>query len=298
MQYIGYLAFRGVVLIFSLIPFRVLYMLSDGLSWLFFRVVKFRSKVVFTNLRNSFPEKSQQEINEIAKKFYKNMADILLESIKGFSVDEKTMAKRYRFTNPDMIQSDTRAGGSAITMAAHYTNWEWGAIIFGYFLPQRSVIGFYKPLSNKYIEKYTHNKRSKSGTILIDIGRTAWAFEEYRHQPTTYILVSDQSTYSPKGQWVKFLNQDTICPHGGDKYAHILNYPVYYVNMQRVKRGFYEVSFEKLVDNAAQQAEGYVTTRFMERLEEIIRQKPEDWLWTHKRWKVKRHTEGGIPTNP
>jgi Kdo2-lipid IVA lauroyltransferase/acyltransferase len=288
MQYIGYLAFRFIVFIFSLIPFNALYRLSNGLAWLFFKVVKYRHKVVYSNLRNSFPEKNESEINEIARKFYLNMADILLESIKGFSVKEAEMAKRYVFINPELVQDDKTANGNSIMMAGHYTNWEWGAIILGYYLKQRTVVGFYKPLANRFIEKYTFKKRGKSGTELVDIGRTAWAFDNFKNQPTSYVLVSDQSTYSQNGQWVTFLNQDTICPHGGDKYAHLYNFPVYFIEMMRVKRGYYEVTFEKLVDNPAQLAEGEITRLFMKRLEQTILKKPEDWLWSHKRWKVKR----------
>lgn len=288
MQYIGYLFFRFTVFIFSLIPFNVLYKLSDGLAWLFFKALKYRYKVIYGNLKNSFPDKSEAELREIARKFYFNMSDILLESIKGFSVDEKTMAERYQFINPELVHNDKQAGGNSIMMAGHYTNWEWGAIIFPYFLNQRRVIGFYKPLSNPHIEKYALKKRGKSGTDLIDIGRTAWAFEHFKEQPSAYVLVSDQSTYSPKAHWVTFLNQDTACPYGGDKYAHTYNYPVYFLEMMRVKRGYYAVKFEKLVDNPAILPEGEVTRLFMKRLEEMIIKKPEDWLWSHKRWKVKR----------
>lgn len=291
MQYIGYLFFRFVVTVFSVIPFRVLYALSDALAWLFFYVIKFRYKVIYSNLKNSFPEKTDAEIKEIAYKFYKNMTDILLESIKGFSINESTMAKRYIFTNIDMLHDNHDAGGNSIVMAGHYTNWEWGAIIYPYFLNKRTVVAFYKPLSNVYIEKYSLKKRGRCGTVLVDIGRTAKSFEEYKNQPSTYTFVSDQSTYSQKAHWVKFLNQDTVCPHGGDKYARQYNYPVYFLKMMRVKRGYYTTTLEKLADNSAELPEGEITKRFMQRLEEVIREKPQDWLWSHKRWKVKRKDE-------
>jgi Kdo2-lipid IVA lauroyltransferase/acyltransferase len=285
MKYLGYLFFRFIVFIFSLIPFRLLYILSDGLAWLFFHVVKYRGKVVYGNLKNAFPEKSAAEINDIARKFYKNLTDILLESIKGFSMSEKTMSSRYRFLNPKLVEKNK---AQSIHLAAHYTNWEWGATIYKHWFPQHTMVGFYKPLANKHIEKYGHASRSQFDTTLIDIGRTAWAFENYKNQPSGYILVSDQSTYSEKSHWVKFLNQDTICPHGGDKYAHLYNYPVFFVDIQREKRGYYTVNFELLADNPAALPEGEITNLFMTRLEEIIRAKPENWLWSHKRWKVKK----------
>jgi Kdo2-lipid IVA lauroyltransferase/acyltransferase len=288
MQYIGYIVFRFTVFIFSLIPFRLLYVLSDGMAWLFFKVVKYRGKVVYSNLKNSFPDKTPAEINEIARKFYTNFADILLESIKGFSMSEKTMADRYRFLNPEVIHNDICANGNTIMMAAHYTNWEWGAIIYKHWFEQQRMVGFYKPLSNKYIEKYGLASRGQFGTTLIDIGHTAWAFDAFKNEATGYILVSDQSTYSEKSHWVTFLNQDTLCPHGGDKYAHLFNYPVYFVDIQREKRGYYTVHFELLAGNPTELPEGEVTNRFMAHLEKIILAKPQDWLWSHKRWKVKK----------
>ena len=262
--------------------------MADGIAWLFFNVIKYRGKVVYKNLRNSFPEKSEAEIHEIARKFYKNIADILLESIKGFSIDESEMSKRYIFTNPEIVHNNKFANGNSILLAGHYTNWEWGAIIVGHFINQRTVVGFYKPLANRFIEKYAKDKRGKSGTELVDIGNTAKAFDTFKDKPTSYIFVSDQSTYSPKAHWVTFLNQDTACPYGGDKYAHLYNFPVYFLKMTRVKRGFYTVNIEPLVFSPGTLAEGEITALFMKRMEEVIREKPEDWLWSHKRWKVKR----------
>ena len=158
-------------------------------------------------------------------------------------MSETTMAQRYRFINPEVVEKDTHNGGNTIMLAAHYTNWEWGATIYKHWFKQQRMVGFYKPLNNKYIEQYGLKSRGQFGTTLVDIGRTAWAFEAFKNEPSGYIFVSDQSTYSDKSHWVKFLNQDTICPHGGDKYAHLYNYPVYFVNIQREKRGFYTLTF-------------------------------------------------------
>jgi KDO2-lipid IV(A) lauroyltransferase len=290
MPFLGYLFFRLTIFIFSLIPFRVLYFISDGLTFLFYKVLKYRGKVIFGNLRNSFPEKSEQEIREIARKFYRNFTDIILEGIKGFSMSEKEMVKRYHFSNPELVYNNKMSGGNSILMAGHLNNWEWGAMIYHYyFREKRRIIGFYKPLSNKFIEKYGLKSRGQFGTTLIDIGRTAWAFDHYKEEPTGYILVSDQSIYSDKAHWVKFLNQDTVCPYGGDKYARQFNYPVYFVRIKRgVRRGFYEVEHELLVENPNTLSEGDITRIFMKRLEEIIIEKPEEWLWSHKRWKVKK----------
>ena len=288
MQYVGYWTFRGVVFLFWLIPFAVLYRLSNGVAWLLQNIFGYRKAVVFKQLRDSFPQKTEVEIAEIARLSYRNLADIMLESIKGFSLSDAQMLRRFRLTNPSVLHEDWTAAGNSISMAPHYGNWEWGIRALRLYLDERFVVGFYKPLSNVLIDKYARQRRDTTGLELIPIGETAQAFVRFADRPTAYVFVSDQSTHSDKAHWVTFLNQDTACPYGGDKYAHQFNFPVWYINVQRVRRGFYELTFEKLADNPAALPEQEVTKRFMGRLESIIVAQPENWLWSHKRWKKKR----------
>ncbi len=287
MQYIGYLFFRFIVLIFSLIPFGALYKLSNFLAWLLYKVIGYRKEVVFKQLHNSFPTKSDIETEQIAKASYQNLADIIVESIKGFSMTEADFRRRYVFTNPSVTNEVTAKGQSVIHIAAHYGNWEWGVITYPLFV-NSPILGFYKPLSNVYMEKYGRKQRGKFDIHLIPIGETAQAFVDFKDKPTTYAFVSDQSTWSDKAHWVTFLGQDTACPPGADKYARALNATVFYMNIQRVKRGFYELKFELLAENPASLPDEEVTKRFMARLEMLLHEKPEDWLWSHKRWKKKR----------
>jgi Kdo2-lipid IVA lauroyltransferase/acyltransferase len=289
MKYIGYLFFRFITFLFSLMPFRMMYALSDFTVFMLSRVVKYRRDVIYDNLKNSFPEKSPAEIDGIAKLAYQNLADITLEGIKCFSMEEATIRKRYIFTNPEILDNSKRGGGSAIVMAAHYGNWEWGAMGLPLYF-NKPIVGFYKPLSNKYVDKYGYESRTKLGTILISIGKTAWGFEEHKHEPSIYFLVSDQNPASDKAHWVKFLNQNTACVIGGDKYARLYNYPVYFANIQRQKRGFYTVTLEELVLNPNDVPAEAITQIFMQRIEKIITEQPQDWLWSHKRWKMKRTT--------
>jgi Kdo2-lipid IVA lauroyltransferase/acyltransferase len=287
MQYIGYLAFRFVVFLFSMLPFSALYRLSNGVAWLLFNVIGYRKKVVFKQLRDSFPDKSSVEINKIAWDSYVNLSDIILESFKGFSMSKAEFTERYIFTNPELVHDATESGGNSIQMAAHYTNWEWGVISLPIFV-KRHIVGMYKPLSNKYIESYGRTQRGQFGIELVPIGETSAAFERLKETPSAYFFVSDQNTNSDKAHWVTFLNQDTACPYGGDKYARQYDYPAYYLDMQRVKRGYYQLTFEKIADNARNLPDEEVTRRFMVRLEKTILSKPENWLWSHKRWKKKR----------
>jgi Kdo2-lipid IVA lauroyltransferase/acyltransferase len=287
MQYIGYLAFRFVVFLFWLLPFSALYRLSNGVAWLLFNVVGYRKKVVFKQLRDSFPDKSSAEIERLARASYRNLSDILLESFKGFSMTEADFGQRYVFTNPELVHESTESGGNSIQMAAHYSNWEWGVIALPLFV-KRHIVGFYKPLSNRFIENYGRQQRGQFGIDLVPIGETASAFVRLADKPTAYFFVSDQNTNSDKAHWVTFLNQDTACPYGGDKYARQYNFPAYYCDMQRIKRGYYELTFEKIAIDAPHLPDEEVTRRFMARLEQTILAKPENWLWSHKRWKKKR----------
>ncbi len=288
MQYLGYLAFRGVVFLFSLLPFSAMYRLSNGVAWLMMNVMGYRKAVVYKQLRNSFSDKSSAEIDRIARASYLNLSDILLESMKGFSMSEADFKARYVFTNPEFVHNSMEADGNSIQMAAHYTNWEWGVISLPLSV-KRTIVGFYKPLSNSFIEKYGREKRGQFGIELVPIGDTSTAFERFADKPTAYFFISDQNTNSDKAHWVTFLNQDTACPYGGDKYARQYNFPAYFLDMKRVKRGYYRMTFEKIASDVQNLPDEEVTRRFMARLEQMILAQPENWLWSHKRWKKKRN---------
>jgi Kdo2-lipid IVA lauroyltransferase/acyltransferase len=292
MQYIGYLGFRFVVFLFSMLPFSAMYRLSNGVAWLLFKVVGYRKNVVFKQLRDSFPDKSKAEMGRIAWASYQNLSDILLESFKGFSMTKADFSERYVFTNPEAVHDNPESRGNSIQMAAHYTNWEWGVISLPLFI-KRHIVGIYKPLSNRFIENYGRKKRGQFGIELVPIGETAAAFTRLADKPSAYFFVSDQNTNSDKAHWVTFLNQDTACPYGGDKYARQYDFPAYYLDMQRVKRGYYQLTFEKIATDVPNLPAEEVTKRFMARLEKTIITQPENWLWTHKRWKKKRAVQNG-----
>ncbi len=288
MQYIGFLFFRFLVFLFSLIPFWVLYIYSDILFFFFFHVFGYRKKVVYANLKNSFPEKSKEEIHRIAKAFYTNLCDITFESIKGLSMSKKALLKRYKVLNADLLDPFFYQGQSLIALAGHYTNWEWGVLSFGFQFTHKSV-GLYKPMSNTYIDNYAKKSRAAWGMHLVSIKETRQTFDEQHEKPALIFMVSDQSPSNlKKALWLKFLNQDTACLHGAEFYAKKYNFPLVFGDMQRIKRGYYTVEMTIIEENPSQTPEGEITKAYMNKLEEIIRAKPENWLWSHKRWKHKR----------
>lgn len=287
-HFFGYLAFRTGVLLFAHLPFRVLFALSDLTAFLLGRVIRYRSEVVMSNLKKAFPEKSEPELHAIRKRFYAHLADIFLEGLKGLYISKEEVLRRYRFINPELVNQYYFEGRHVFAMPAHYGNWEWGVLSFSLQV-DHDVIGVYKPIHNPLIERFMADRRTRFGLQLAPFYTTRQIMENPPAKPSLYIMMSDQSPSSgKKAQWVTFLGQETACLHGADYYSRKLNYPALFMDIQRVKRGFYEISFSLLEENPASTKETAVTYAYMSRLEEVIRGKPEDWLWSHRRWKHKK----------
>jgi len=294
MQYILYIIFLLSIYFIAIIPFWLLYRFSDVLSFLFYYVFLYRKKVILENLRKSFPEKSEKEIREITRKTYRNLSDLVVESIKTFSMSTKQVTKRFKIINPEIIDKYYLKGQSVIGVTAHYGNWEWGAMAGSLQIKHRAI-AIYKPLTNKYIDNFIKRTRAENGTLLKSIYKTTETFESLKNQTCIFLLVADQSPSSTKKAiWVDFLNQDTACLHGPEKHARANNYPVIYLHIKRVRRGYYELKAEILIENPSELEEGEVTRRYMNKLEQILKEKPEDWLWSHKRWKRKRTVNASV----
>jgi len=266
-----------------------MYVFSDFLYLLFFYVFQYRKKIVIENLTRSFPEKSEVEIRIIAKKFYRHLSDILLEGIKGFKMSKKQILKRHRLVNPEFLDSYFEKGKSVIGVAAHYGNWEWGSLSGG-LQTRFKLIVFYKPLSNGFVNNLLKKSRAQCGTTLSSITETNKTFYHNKNTKAIYMLVSDQSPSNYKqAYWVNFLNRETACLYGVEKYARIYNYPVLYVHFKRVKRGYYDIEISELVRDPSETKDSEITSLYFKKLEDIIRSNPSDWLWSHRRWKKTRN---------
>ena len=288
MDYATYLFFRAFVAIFRFIPFRVLFGLADLIYYLVYYLVGYRKKVVFENLQNSFPEKSESEITRIAKGFYHHFADMLIESLKAFTMRETAVVRRYRFDNTAFLDEMYHKGRQVIVVAGHYGNWEWAGIAAGTQMLHKPV-GFYKPLSNKYIDDYIQDTRVQGRSKLASIVKTSETFKTDWGEPAAFYMIADQSPSSPRlSLWVDFLNQETATLHGPEKYARVFNIPVVFANIKKLKRGFYAIEFIMLEPEPTQTKTGEITGRFMKMLENVIRENPEYYLWSHRRWKLKR----------
>jgi len=288
MQKVNYYIFRFFIGIFSIFSFWQLYVFSDILCFFIYRVAGYRKKIVFENLRNSFPEKQEDEISMIANGFYHHLTDVITESMKAFSMPEETVIQRYRYIGMDALNALFRQNQSVICVAGHFNNWEWGGIASDQQM-LHTPVGFYQPLSNKYTDAYVRRRRVRGKSKLASVLRTSETFRQYLGSPHIFYMIADQSPSSPRlSYWVNFLNQDTATLHGPEKYARLYNYPVFYADVQKVKRGYYTVSFIPLTLDPSSTQHGEITGMFMHKLEEKIRENPSSYLWSHRRWKLKR----------
>ncbi len=287
MQKFIYYIFIFFVKLISIFSYKTLYKLSNIFSFFLYYFIEYRKEVVLKNLKNSFPEKDEKEIKEIAKKTYQNLSDIFLETIKNFNAPIEELKKRFILENPEFLEDLYKKNKNLIAVLGHYGNWELGAQVAGLYT-EYNVYGLYKPIKNIYIDEYLKKTRGK-GSKLVSIYETKKTFLETRKKKSLFLLIADQSPSSmKKAHWVDFLNQKTACLHGAENYARVFDYPVIFIKVSREKRGFYKAKLSMLVNEPKKiENTGDITKKFMNTLETQIREKPENWLWTHKRWKKK-----------
>ena len=283
-----YYLFLFFLFLFKNTSFWFLYRVSDLFYLFLLYVLKYRREVVMENLRISFPEKSPEELQRIARGFYHHLCDIVVEGVKAFSMKEKDIRKRYQVTNPEILDPWFKRKKSVMVVLGHYNNWEWGSLAGGIYF-KHNPVAFYRPISNPFIDNYVRKTRAKMGMTLEPVSRTSKTFKELRDTPSMVIMVADQSPMNLKQAFhVHFLGQDTAVMHGTEKHAVANDYPLFFVDVQKVKRGFYNVTFEPLVESPVNREPGFITQQFMNRLEQQIRKDPRYWLWSHRRWKHTR----------
>jgi KDO2-lipid IV(A) lauroyltransferase len=289
MSKIGFYIALPLLYFISILPFSLFYLLSDLLYLLIYKVVGYREKVVYENLKNSFPEKSHKELKEIEKKFFHYLCDLVLETLKTLTISKKEALRRCAF-NENAIAIFKQLNDekkSCILVMGHFGNWEWAGSSFSLLNSQQLYV-IYHPLSNKYFDTLMYNMRSRFGTKLYAMKDTMREMIRNRHEINATAFIADQ-TPSPEGAyWTTFLNQDTPVFWGTEKIAQKLNYPVLYATVNRKKRGYYEVNVEYLVKNPKDTNEGEISELHTRKLEKDIIAQPEIWLWSHRRWKYKR----------
>ena len=290
--------FYTIIKPLSYLPLSLLYGISDLLFFIIYRVAGYRKSVVRKNLLNSFPEKSRVEILQIEKAFYRHLCDLIIESIKLFSISQDELQTRFTIRNPDVLDEYHTNNQSLILIMGHYNNWELSGTSLNLHVPHQ-VKGIYQPLSNKFFEKVFSQSRTKFGAHLIPKSEVRQTFIKYSNDLTMIVFGIDQSpTRSKKVHWTNFLNQDTAVHVGAELFAKLYNYPVFFLDVHKVKRGYYAGDLVLLTDCPQDFAEGELTRLFTAHLEKLIIEKPAFWLWSHKRWKRKKPEDNSCTFSP
>lgn len=272
----------------SFLPLGILFFFSDIIFVLTYYIVKYRRKVVSENLKKSFPNKTDQELKIIERKFYHHFTDFIFESIRSISISEKNVISRTALKNQELLDKYYKQGKNVLVVCGHYNNWEFYALS----LPKRlkhTTYSLYQPLKNKFFDKMLLNSRNRNGMKLIQTNDVISFFREDNINPKLMVIVNDQSpTNKNKAYWNTFLNQDTGWNVGPEKLAKKFDYVVLFGHSKKVKRGSYEVEFSLITETPKSTQDEFITDKYSAILEKVIQEKPEYWLWSHKRWKHKK----------
>ncbi|MEI6950574.1 lysophospholipid acyltransferase family protein [Paraflavisolibacter sp. H34] len=286
-----YLLF-GFLYLLSLLPLRVLYLLSDFAYFIIYHVAGYRKKVVLQNLAIAFPEKGEAERLRIAKKFYRNFTDNFIETIKFISASERFFKKRFT-GNLEVLQPLYEQGRSCQVHLAHNFNWELANLAVPLWTPYR-FLTVYMPIGSKAVDRLFRYIRSRTGSVLLPATGMRQAFLPYRGQQYLMALVADQNAGNVRNAyWFNFFGRPAPFVKGPEKGARANNAAVVFAYITRKKRGYYEANLRVEETEPAQVPDGELTGRYVRYLEEVIRANPEMWLWSHRRWKHEWKPEYG-----
>jgi len=289
MQAIGYYILLPFIYIISILPFWLLYSVSDFLYFVIYFLAGYRKKVVLQNLRNSFPEKSDKEIDETCKKFYVFFCDWIVEMIKSITISKKEAIKRCHFTDTTLFEKFYQEKKKVIFVMGHHGNFELAGAEVS-FNTEFQLYVIYKPLANKYFNNLINKKRVRFGTKIMPMNETFKTMVSLMNSEeiSATVFIADQTPAPENAYWTIFLNQETPIFWGTEIIASKLNYPVVFISLKQIKRGYYEMTPELLCENPKDTQKGEISEMYTKRLEQMIKEQPEIWLWSHKRWKHKK----------
>ncbi|MEO8770442.1 MAG: lipid A biosynthesis acyltransferase [Ferruginibacter sp.] len=280
MYYIIY----GLFYLISLLPFFILYHISDFAFFLIYYVIGYRRKIVMDNLTIAFPEKSNEEKIQIAKNFYKNLTDTFIETIKLFSISKKEFNKRA-IMNLDECNALAAKGKSLQFSCGHQMNWEYGNWVMSQNM-NIPWVGVYMKINNKALDRLFFNLRSKKGTVLVAAQEFKSRIHQVFNQSYSLGLAADQNPGAPgSAYWLNFFTKAVPFVPGPDKGAIKTNAAVVFVKFVKTKRGFYEFIPTIITENGSSLKEGELTLLYRDYLEATIREHPDNYLWSHNRWK-------------
>ncbi|MEJ2595648.1 MAG: lysophospholipid acyltransferase family protein [bacterium] len=277
-----------IISVLASLPLGVLYILSDALAFLGRNIFHYRKEVIMRNLESSFPEKEPAEIKKIARRFYRNLTDFAVELIKSSRMPPELLESRVVFKNKEVIDRFYEDGKSVFLSLGHCGNWEWVGNRVALFLKHHGA-AIYKPIHDPFFDRYMIGIRQKyKGTLMIDYKKVYRTLLPLKNQLYTVFVLADQSPARTEiDHFEEFLGQKTAFYNGMEKVARGLGYAVAYLDVQRTKRGFYQVEVKTITKDAGIEPVGMITTRYVKMLEASIIRQPDNWLWSHRRWKQK-----------
>jgi Kdo2-lipid IVA lauroyltransferase/acyltransferase len=272
-------------------PLWMIYRVSDVFYFVIRYIVPYRKEVVLQNIKNSFPNKTEEERKQIAKKFYRYFANLFAESVKNLTISEKALRKRLKVKNPEIMTEIAKENRDVLVISSHYNNWEFfingQPLLFDF-----QSIGIGMPLSNKFWDRKLNDRRERFGMKVVNAGNYKEVISTFQDKNTATLILNDQSPGKNENcYWTQFLGQETAFYFGAEIMANQMDAIVLSAVMQRVKRGYYEIELQLISNQPKQEEYGFITKTYVKQLEESINKAPEYWLWSHKRWKK------GIPEN-
>ena len=294
MKKIGFWLVKGVAFMISITPFSLLYLRSDCYCFLLYHVIRYRRKVVRDNLVKSFPEKSSKEIKQIERRFYRNFCDLVVEICKLMRVKPEELSRYVHFTNPELMCDLYERGKSVFTAISHSGNWEWYGKMMHVVSPHKAS-AIYKRVKDPNFDAFMKQLRlnfNKDREEMIESSVALKTLVRRKDLRNAILIVADQS---PRGvasdYWTEFLHRDTCWFYGLEKMAKFLDYAVVFVDMQRVRRGYYDVTFKLICEDPKSTEEGFIMEQYVRHIERSIQDNPDNWLWSHRRWKHSRQPE-------
>ncbi len=283
------LFFKSLKLV-SRLPFWCLHRISDFLYFVLYYLVRYRKNVIATNIRTAFPNNTAKENKKIAKKFVRHFGDFLMETLKTLSISEKQLQKRYKYHKLDLIQDQLNSGKNVMVLAAHMANWEW--IFYASQLLKGNFWTAYSPLKNAVFDKLMVNNRERYGFKVVPSKKVAQTFVELERNKKQYIncLMSDQSPLAHYKYRAVFLGQDVPFFIGPEVYSTKYNLSVFYLSIKKVARSKYEAELIPITINPQKTEKGWITSEYIRLMEQDIKNNPEYYLWSHRRFKHAKKT--------
>ncbi|MCB0478468.1 MAG: lysophospholipid acyltransferase family protein [Crocinitomicaceae bacterium] len=282
------LVYYTILIPFSYLPFKVLWYMSDVAYYILYYALNYRKDVVRMNLRNAFPNKTPEELKIIERNYYHHLCSLFFEIMKTISFNRNLVEKHFQIEENADLKESFKNGRDVIFMCGHFNNWELWASAMPYMIDHQCV-AVYKPLSNSYAEIKAKEVRERHGMKMISMNESLKYMYKHQGNKSAYIFLADQSPSNmSKVRWNTFLNQDTPWMLGGTSIGKKLGMDFYFAYIEQLERGKFKVHFKKISDANDSLKDVEIIDLYSENLEEVIRENPQFWLWSHKRWKHKK----------